>query len=107
MNNDLFDNLDGETLVVTTPPAAVAAPKERRYDIIIDEVEGLPGFEYVGVNGEGFQIKRGEPVSVPEKVINALKNAITVAYRKVPDPRDGSRNILVPYNRSTIPWRLA
>ena len=35
---------------------------------------------YVGVNGVGFQIKRGETVEVPEPVAKALENAIQTVY---------------------------
>jgi hypothetical protein len=30
---------------------------------------------FVGVNGYGYQIKRGEPVEVPEEVVKVIENA--------------------------------
>lgn len=106
-----------QTLVEQDSPKAVraakaaaaeaAALKRETYNIIIDEVEGLPGYEFVGVNGEGFQIQRGVPVSVPARVVEALKNAITTAYRKTPHPTEPGKYDMVPYQRATIPWRFA
>ena len=87
--------------------AKVKVDPKRTYTIIIDEVEDLPSHEFVGVNGKGYQIKRGEPVEVPAEVVEALKNAVTTAYRKQPHPTEPGRQILVPYQKSSVPWRLA
>lgn len=105
-----MDEFNGLELMDIAPPAPLKAPAplaQKTYTIIIDEVEGLPGYEYVGVNGEGYQIQRGIPVEVPAKVVEALRKAVTTAYRKQPHPTEPGRNIMVPYERATVPWRLA
>lgn len=52
------------------------------YTINIANVEHLPDFEVVGVNGEVLQIQRGMDVpNIPQAFINVLKNA--VASRQV------------------------
>ena len=102
-----FEDLEMMDLGDAAP--AKPAPKltKETYEIIIDEVEGLPGYEFVGVNGTGYQIKRGEPVRVPACVVEALRLAVTTAFKKQPHPTDPGRNIMVPYQRATIPWRIA
>lgn len=38
----------------------------------------------IGVNGVMYQIKRGEPVAVPEEVLHVLRNAITTVTSSAP-----------------------
>jgi hypothetical protein len=110
MSDDLLTQFDidqFETTKPTTGRKARAVDPNKSYEIIIDEVEGLPGYEFVGVNGTGYQIKRGEPVPVPGAVVIALQNAVTTAYKKQPHPTDPGKQMMVPYLRATIPWRFA
>lgn len=44
--------------------------------ILIAESETDKQPVFVGVDGNSFRIRRGEAVSVPQKVVNALKDAI-------------------------------
>ena len=81
------------------------APKgEKRRKIIIDEVEGQPNYEVVGVNGVIYQIQRGIETAVPESVVEVLKNAIATKYVKV--KRSDGVEDLQKRNLSSIPWRL-
>jgi hypothetical protein len=47
---------------------------------------------FVGVNGVGYAIKRGEAVEVPEPVVEALRNAVQVSYAE-----DGTSNESLVY----------
>lgn len=44
---------------------------------------------YIGLNGYGYKIKRGEPCSVPEEVAAIIKNAVTTTIRP---GKDGNVN---------------
>ena len=60
------------------------------YTINIANVEHLPEYEVIGVNGEVIQIQRGVDVpNIPQAFVNVLKNA--VASRQVKHiNRDGT-----------------
>ena len=77
---------------------------EKRRKIIIDEVEGQPNYEIVGVNGTIYQIRRGEEMEVPESVVEVLRNAIASKYVTV--KRSDGFEDLQKRNLSSIPWRL-
>lgn len=62
---------------------AVPKAKERKAIIMIDQERDKPNYEYVGVNGKGYQIQRGIEVEVPASVVGVLENAI--ATRSVTD----------------------
>jgi hypothetical protein len=111
-NDDL--NLDALDAELEAAPAAkksgkaaraVEAPEpEKKYTIVIDEVEGQGNFETIGVNGEYTQIMRGKPVQVSAAVLGVLKTAVGTRYVKV-TRADGTED-LEPRQFSTIPWRL-
>lgn len=113
MNDEFDDLMGGDTEQPTGVPAKAgpsrtkkeSTPKaEKRRTIIIDEVEGQPNYEVVGVNGVVYQIQRGLETSVPESVVHVLRNAIATKYVKVRRP-DGFED-LQKRNLSSIPWRL-
>jgi hypothetical protein len=80
------------------------ASAEKRFLIEIDEVEGRPNFEVVGVNGTIYKIKRGEPVEVPESVLEVLNNA--VAERLV-QTESGVGGIVTSRRKySSVPFRM-
>jgi hypothetical protein len=59
---------------------------------------------YVGVNGIGFQIKRGEEVTVPEPVMLVLKDAVRTVFRWVVDAdgtlrQEGADVLAYPFDR--------
>jgi hypothetical protein len=89
---------------VSSEKAAPAKPKRKRAPrkakaaaqktaprrvIVIDEEEGKPNYEVVGVNGKVYQIQRGIEVAVPEEVIGVLNNAVAsrLVQVKLPDGR--------------------
>jgi len=106
--NDDFDVVLGDDTPAEKGPSRTkreAKPKaEKRLKIIIDEVEGQPNYEVVGVNGVVYQIQRGIETLVPESVVHVLRNAIATKYVKV-RRADGFED-LQKRNLSSIPWRL-
>ena len=83
-------------------PEAPAAPKkERRAVIMIDQEQGKPNYEYVGVNGKGYQIQRGVEVEVPASVVGVLDNAI--ATRSVTDPNG---KVIGHQDYHAVPYRV-
>lgn len=108
--NDEFDDILGmndETPSGAGPSRSKveSVPEEEpRRKIIIDEVEGQPNYEVVGVNGVVYQIQRGIETPVPNSVVEVLRNAIATKYVKV-KRADGLED-LQKRNLSSIPWRL-
>jgi len=80
---------------------AKSAKKERRAIIIIDQERDKPNYEFVGVNGKGYQIKRGEEVTVPASVVGVLNNAI--ATRSVTDVEG---RVVGEQNYHAVPFRV-
>lgn len=81
-------------------------PVDERVRIIIDEVPGMSNYEFVGVNGKAYQIKRGVPVLVPIEVVYALEDAVLTQVEIRRNQITGEREEVVQ-NRSAIPWRRA
>ena len=79
---------------------------EDRVRIIIDQVKGMSNYETVGVNGRIYQIKRGEPVWVPQEVVNVLQDAVMADTIITRHPITGERVEEVRHF-SAIPWRRA
>ncbi len=73
--------------------------KPKRVRILISEgsEQDLP-YVFVGVNGQSYQISRGEEVDVPVEVLEVLDNAVTVTYVKTKDRKQVARRQLrFPY----------
>ena len=79
---------------------------EDRVRMIIDQVKGMSNYETVGVNGRIYQIKRGEPVWVPQEVVNVLQDAVMTDTIITRHPITGERVEEVRHF-SAIPWRRA
>ena len=77
-----------------------------RVRIIIDQVIGMSNYETVGVNGRIYQIKRGEPVYVPQEVVNVLQDAVMTDTIITRHPITGER-VEEVRQFSAIPWRRA
>ena len=78
--------------------------KEERVKIWIDEVPGMSNYEFVGVNGVAYQIKRGCAVEVPIGVMYALQDAVMTQTEIRRNPITGEREEIVRHH-SAIPWR--
>jgi len=108
--NDEFDSLlddiasDAEPSGPSRTKMEAKPENEERRSIIIDEVDGQPNYEVVGVNGVVFQIQRGIETMVPLSVIEVLKNAVASKYVKV--KRNDGFEDLQKRDYSSIPWRL-
>lgn len=77
---------------------------ERMYLIEIDEVEGRPNFEVVGVNGDVYRIQRGVPAKVPGSVLEVLNNAVAERIVQTHNPQGGVSSRRQKY--STVPFRV-
>jgi hypothetical protein len=109
--DESFDELPeaGKTNLPTVPeiPKATRAPKssipastkEKRVRIIVGEGDAQDNpFVFVQVNGVGYQIMRGEEVSVPMSVKHVLDNAIvTVMVRGADKKMRPRRQMRFPY----------
>ncbi len=86
-------------------PSVEAAPvAEKRVTTIIDEIEGGPNYEFVGVNGKGYKIPRGVATSVPEAVVGVLEDAIAARLVERKGPNGEIIREEKPYN--LIPFRI-
>jgi hypothetical protein len=93
--------IDAEEAVAPgEPPPGFSGRKKR---IIIEDVEGLPNFEVLGINGHVIKVKRGEEVEVWEEYVEVLKHAVSSFEPTLSDVEKGSRKVR---NRNLIPWRL-
>ena len=82
------------------------AAKGEKVAIIIDEVDHMPNFEVVSVNGTVYKIQRGKVVKVPISVVHVLENAIKTTPVQTADPRTGEM-ITHMRDSASIPWRRA
>ena len=81
------------------------APSRKMYTIFIDEEKGKPNHEFVGVNGNFYQVKRGCDVEVPEEVIGVLRNCVATRYVPTTDPATGAIT-LTPQQYYSVPFRI-
>lgn len=88
------------------PKAKAAAPaspaKKPRTKIVLEENDNIPPSGlFIGHNGKGYLLKPGEEASVPDEVLNILKDAIISV--PVVDPKTAQ---VVGYrNRMRYPYR--
>lgn len=89
MNDSEVSTIDDAPAAVQ--PKAVKASKAKQDDsrkmLTIHASDGDGGSDnvFVSVNGYAYYIKRGEPVAVPDEVIEVLKNATVTKYRQDKD----------------------
>jgi hypothetical protein len=79
------------------------ASGEKWYEIEIDEVEGRPNFEVVGVNGTIYRIQRGVPTPVPESVLGVLNTAVA---ERVVQTDKGNAVETTRRKYSSVPFRM-
>ena len=66
--------------VAESAEAATTASADKRVKIRIAKDSQDKQDVFIGVNGTGYRIKRGEIVEVPESVVHVLRNAIQHNY---------------------------
>lgn len=68
---------------------------DKKYRLTIFEQDGVGGRDpvKVQVNGYMWLIKRGVEVTVPERVVTVLRNAVTTVFEKDDDGKDTSRDV--------------
>ena len=88
---------------VTGGPATNFA-NQKRYDIRVEMQENESSDVKVGVNGIVFQIWRGVTVTVPECVVDNLRNAVADRLIQIPDPPNPPKNEWHP--AQTIPFSV-
>lgn len=66
-----------------------------RVKVTIFDQDGDGGQEpaFVGVNGVGYLIKRGEPVFIPVEVLHALENSVQEKLESMPNGETRERKI--------------
>lgn len=79
------------------------AQKKVKITIPSTELERDP--VVVGINGYVFQIKRDEPVEVPQSVLNVLNDAKMTIYKQV-KRTDGEGNELVAINAQRHAYQM-
>ena len=77
---------------------------QKRYDIRIEMQENESQDVKVGVNGIVFQIWRGLTVTVPECVVDNLRNAVADKLIQIPDPPNPPKNEW--HKAQTIPFSI-
>lgn len=99
---DIGTNLD---VVVTTRPPQGPNPlpqsSKRIWIQLEDNDEIPPTGQFIGVNGRSYMIRPGEPVKVPEEVIECLQDAVM----SVPIV-DQDKNVVGWRDRLRFPFRF-
>lgn len=80
-------------------------PREDWPVIILDEEAGGRNFKFVGINGDGFQLKRGVEVAVPPEILAVLNDATATRILQQRDPVTGTMQS-VKQNFSGAPYRI-
>jgi hypothetical protein len=110
MSEDLGSNIDpldhdGDGRRGGSKPKAKRVGKfaeEARTWIIVEENEDIPPTGLpIGHNGDTFLVKPGEPVEVPERILNVLDDAII----SVPVREPGTQRVIGHRERMRFPYR--
>ena len=96
------------TNTVTATPVAetTTKPKSKNYRLIVQNQEGVDNTPYivVGVNGKVWQIPRDTEVTVPESVVNTLREAVMTLLEQQRDEQ--GRNIVVERKAPRFPFHV-
>lgn len=91
------------SLMTEEQKAAMRAMGVEVTDIVLEENEAIPPTGlYIGHNGKGYQLVPGEPVTVPNFLLDVLKDAVTSA----PVTDSKTAKIIGYRNRSKYPYRV-
>lgn len=104
MANDISTTeFDGATVLdaAEKAPRKAKAPAEKMYRIQINTDPNDERPVQVAVQGVQFLIKRGEPVEVPERVVEVLRNAVEIRYR-----RNLKDNTMEPYEHPSYSYQI-
>lgn len=90
MSDSEVSTIDDVPAVAQPKPSKKAKQVEQTEDrkmLTIHATDGDGGSDnvFASVNGYAYYIKRGQPVSVPDEVIEVLKNATVTKYRQGKD----------------------
>lgn len=96
--DDAGDTLDQEVQAAIVPVTGNSHDDELsgdRVDVTIFEQEGDAGREdvFIGINGVGYQIKRGSRVSLPVEVVHVLDNSVQTIYESQPNGDTRTRQL--------------
>lgn len=96
------DSPPPEMIIKASVKTATPVAKTKKVNIIIEKQDSIDGLQDVNimVNGIATQIKRGYVVSVPEEIVEVLKNAVITKVIK----DDNGNEAFVDMPRFT--WRV-
>jgi hypothetical protein len=87
--------------VKSVPEKVAPIEKEKKIRIMLEDNEAIPPTgQYFGINGKGWLIRAGEPVDVPQGIIDILENAVMLVTRTDPvtlRPSGTSERLRFPY----------
>jgi hypothetical protein len=75
-----------------------------KWVIVIEEEEGKPNYEVIGVDGNFVQIMRGVEITVPYSFVHILENS--KASRQVKETDAQGKTYYVSRDYNTIPYRV-
>lgn len=91
---------------VKKPVQKAAAPVKKESDrvrIILEEGEHIaPTGQFFGLNGRGYIIRPGEPVSIPRELLGVIHDAVS----SMPI-RDAANNVVGYRDKMRFPYRFA
>lgn len=95
-----------ESMSTAATTTATKVDKPKKYRLIVQNQEGVDNTPYivVGVNGKVWQIPRDTEVTVPEEVINTLREAVMTLLEQQRDEQ--GRNIVVERKAPRFPFHV-
>ena len=103
-NDNSVDGIENEA-VLDAPEKSVRKAKakadgEKTYKIKINTDPNDPRPVQVAVQGVQYVVERGVEVEVPERIVEVLRNAVEIRYRREKD------NTLVPYEHPSYSFSI-